>query len=112
MPGFCFSSLVIVVEVQLATPPLAQVSFHVISGMYPLAEAPLVFVVFQKFKMLLEFWLKSVPPTAVLNGVEASPLTAKPCVATSGLAVVGSQPAEPLSPEETITVIPCADACS
>ena len=57
--------------------------------------------------------MKSVPPTAILNGVEASPLTARPNVATSKkLLLAGSQAAEPLSPAETKPVMPCAEACS
>ena len=53
---------------------------------------------------------KSVPPTATLNAVEATPLTAKP-----NCAAVPSPPshvAEPLSPEATTTVIPSEAACS
>src|SRR6266849_3437983 len=54
---------------------------------------------------------KSVPPTATLSGLEAKPLTARPRVAA--LAVLkSSHPAEPGSPEDTITVMPCAAACS
>src|SRR3979490_108785 len=54
---------------------------------------------------------KSVPPTATLNGVDAIPLTAKPDVAAVAVAK-RSHPAEPPSPAETVTVIPCAAACS
>src|SRR6266436_4867143 len=49
---------------------------------------------------------KSVPPTATLKGVEAMPLTANPLTAAFGLTPVGSNPADPLSPVETTTVIP------
>src|SRR6266403_3972701 len=57
---------------------------------------------------------KSVPPTATLKGVEAIPLTARPSTAALGLTPLGSgsHPADPLSPVETTTVIPCAAACS
>jgi hypothetical protein len=48
---------------------------------------------------------KSVPPTATLKGVEAVPLTAIPLVATVAV-LKSSQPSEPPSPAETITVIP------
>src|SRR4029077_4141671 len=54
---------------------------------------------------------KSVPPTAMLKGVEAIPLTAIPCVAGDG-ELKSSQPAVPPSPAETVTVIPWAAACS
>src|SRR5690242_8660047 len=52
--------------------------------------------------------LNSVPPTAILKGVEARPLT--PCCVPEG-ALGESQPAAPLSPAETNAVIPCAAAC-
>src|ERR1700674_1041828 len=50
----------------------------------------------------------------MLNGVDASPLTANPSVAAFCVAgaAAGSQPAEPLSPEDTVTVMPSAAACS
>ena len=55
------------------------------------------------------YCLKSVPPTAALKGVEASPFTFSPyCAGLPG----SSQPAEPLSPDDTKTLIPCAAACS
>ncbi len=54
---------------------------------------------------------KSVPPTAVLNGVVAMPLTASPFTAEF-VANEESQPADPLSPLDTTTVIPSAAACS
>jgi poly-beta-hydroxyalkanoate depolymerase len=87
-----------------ATPERAQESFHVISGMYDKAEDSVVglFVLDQYVDQLLTS-LKSVPPTATLNGVEAVPLTAKPCwAAVSPL----SHASEPLSPEATATVMP------
>jgi len=97
-----------VVVLHPANPAEAQESFHGISGMYPFAEAGtgavvLVFVVLQKVDCVPES-SKSVPPTATLNGVEAVPLTPIPCVALVTL-FGSSQPAEPLSPEETDTVI-------
>src|SRR3954470_1492685 len=52
--------------------------------------------------------LNSVPPTAMLFGVEASPLTAW-IVPTA--AVLASQPAAPVSPVLTKAVIPSAAAC-
>src|SRR6266852_5620927 len=54
---------------------------------------------------------KSVPPTAILNGVDASPFTAIPPLAGAGM-LKSSQFADPESPEATVTVIPCAAACS
>ena len=62
----------------------AQVSFHVLSGMYDFAEAWVVelLVVLQYCDQVVAS-LKSVPPTATLKGVEASPLTAKPNCATA-----------------------------
>src|SRR5438045_3070494 len=47
----------------------------------------------------------------MLSGVDAIPLTASPDVAGAGI-LKSSQPAPPLSPAETVTVIPCAAACS
>jgi hypothetical protein len=90
----------------LATPVRAQESFHVVSGMYDRAEDSVVelFVVDQYVDQLLDS-LKSVPPTATLNGVEAVPLTAKPYSAAVSEAVT-SHTAEPLSPEATSTVMP------
>src|SRR5579862_8905252 len=92
--------------------PLAQVPFQVISGMYDFAEANPVplFVVFQKVEGFAAS-SKSVPPTATLKGVEAEPLICSPSVETLAR-TSGSQPAEPLSPAATITVMPCAAACS
>src|SRR6267143_334944 len=92
----------------------AQESFHGISGMYPRADSlPGPFGaggVIQKFACVPTS-SKSVPPTATLKGVDAKPLTARPRVAA--LAVLKlSHPAEPGSPEDTITVMPCAAACS
>ena len=62
--------------------------------------------------------LNSVPPTATLYGVEASPFTPYPWLAgwvLSAPALVAeyatSQPAEPLSPMATKTAIPSAAAC-
>ena len=59
--------------------------------------------------------LKSVPPTARLYGVEASPFTANP-LETTALVVPGSvaavQPATPESSEETVIVMPSVTACS
>src|SRR5260370_1049248 len=91
-------------------------SSQVVSGIYISADAnvgPFV---------ALQYWFggvtgcaeasKSVPPIATLNGVDAMPLTASPFVASFGKLNVGSHPADPLSPEETTTVIPCAAACS
>src|SRR5713101_661409 len=94
---------------------LAQESFHVVSGMYPNADAGTggvvdVFAVVQKVAWLLAS-SKSVPPSATLNGVDANPLTASPCVAAFWFAGPGSQPAEPLSPAEITTVMPSAAAC-
>jgi hypothetical protein len=75
-------------DAQPATfPVFAQESFQVISGMYDLAESSALgllgvelFVVDQYVDQLLRS-LKSVPPTATLNGVEASPSTARPEIA-------------------------------
>src|SRR6267142_316183 len=53
---------------------------------------------------------KSVPPTAILNGVDAIPFTASPCVAAVAV-LKSSHPADPLSPDDTVTVIPWAAAC-
>jgi hypothetical protein len=49
-------------------PPIVEVeSFHGISGIGPKADPPIEeFVVLQYFDSLVEFWLKSVPPTAML----------------------------------------------
>jgi hypothetical protein len=97
---------------QPVIPVPAQESFHVVSGMYPLAEAGTggaveVFAAFQNVVWLFAS-SKSVPPMATLNGVDASPLTATPPdAALAGL----SQAADPLSPAEITTVIPSAAAC-
>src|SRR5450432_3404456 len=87
----------------------SQLSFHTVSGMYPRAEVnPAPLVAFQNVESL-PFSLNWVPPMAVLNGVEANPLTAMPADAGPKLGI--SQPAAPLSPADTRTVIPCAAAC-
>ena len=52
--------------------------------------------------------LNCVPPTPTLYGVEARPLTAAPVPV---VALPPSQPAAPLSPEETNEVMPCVAAC-
>src|SRR2546428_9236004 len=89
----------------------AQESFHVVSWMYPRADSfPGPFVGLQKLGCVPTS-SKSVPPTAMLNGVEARPLTASPRVAVV-CALKSSQPAEPGSPAATVTVMPCAAACS
>jgi hypothetical protein len=54
--------------------------------------------------------LNSVPPTAMLYGVDAAPFTANPWVAAIPAAAL-SQPAAPLSPAATSTVMPSAAAC-
>src|SRR6266478_2041982 len=92
----------------------AHESFHGTSWIYPRADSrvPTAFVELQKVN-----WVptssKSVPPIAMLNGVDAIPLTASPRVAASWFAgaVAGSHAAEPLSPAEITTVIPSAAAC-
>jgi len=56
----------------------SQLSFHTNSGMYPIAEARLAaLVVLQKVEALPPFApsSNSVPPTAVVYGVDASPFT-------------------------------------
>jgi len=68
-----------------------------------------VFVLFQYVLFVPEYVsLKSVPPTATLNGVEARALAPMPCVASVALL---SQPAAPLSPEATKTETPSDTAC-
>jgi hypothetical protein len=63
----------------LATPERAQESFQAISGMYEAAEASVVaLLTLDQYVDQLLTSLKSVPPIATLNGVEANPLTAKP----------------------------------
>src|SRR5215472_13777274 len=90
----------------------AQESFQGISGMYPSADSRVLVALVEPQKVVcLPASSKSVPPTATLNGVEAIPLTARPCTAVDCV-VKSSQPAEPLSPAETITEMPCAAACS
>src|SRR6266481_2380505 len=90
----------------------AHESFHGTSWIYPRADSrvPTAFVELQKVN-----WVptssKSVPPTAMLNGVDAIPLTASPNVAAVAV-LKSSQPAVPLSPADTVTVIPWAAACS
>ena len=54
---------------------------------------------------------KSVPPTATLKGVDASPLTWRPPCACCWVSK-SSQPADPASPAATVTVMPCEAACS
>src|SRR6266851_1388232 len=90
----------------------AQESFQVVSGMYPRADSrvPDAFVELQKL-VCVPTSSKSVPPTAMLNGVEAIPLTARPPIAMVAV-LKSSQPAEPGSPAATVTVIPWAAACS
>src|SRR5262249_37237828 len=88
-----------------------QERFHGTSGIYPFADSwvPPVFAMFQKVD-----WFpassKSVPPTATLNGVEASPSTVRPCEADV-CPRPPSHSAGPLSPAETLAVVPCAAAC-
>ena len=101
-PGLALWSLVILDAVQLlASPVFAQVSFQVISGMYDLAEFIAVVgggeVIDGGFQYLAQLLtsLKSVPPTATLKGVEALPLTAKPCCAAVSV-LESSHPADPL----------------
>src|SRR5229473_1300024 len=83
--------------------------------MYPRADSffPSVeFVALQKPPLIcVPTSSKSVPPTAILNGVDAIPFTARPCVAVVCVLKL-SQPADPLSPADTVTVIPWAAACS
>src|SRR5260370_34875756 len=60
---------------------LAQESFHVVSGMYPNADAGTggvvdVFAVVQKVAWVLES-TKYVPPSAPFDGVHANPRTAR-----------------------------------
>src|SRR6516165_9749143 len=88
--------------------------FQVVSGMYFNAELAVPLVVLQKPDVEdVVVGSKSVPPTATLYGVDAIPLTATPSIAAFGLAPdgSGSHPADPLSPDETATVIPSAAAC-
>ena len=94
--------------------PLVQESFHVVSGMYPLAETCVVGSLLEfQYVCGLKKSLKSVPPTATLNGVEAMPLTANPdCAGCGTNPRLRSQPGEPLSPLEMNTVIPWVAACS
>src|SRR5262245_308667 len=101
-------------EPQPVRPNWAQLSLHGISGMYFKADVPVMLsVVCLPYRYQVLIWLKSVPPTETLNGVAASPLTANPCEAgMGGFALKSSHPAEPPSPEDTTTVIPCAAACS
>src|SRR5579859_3810258 len=91
--------------VQPETPNCAHESFQGTSGMYESAEAGIgkgfvgVLFVFQKVEARLS-WSKSVPPTAISKGVEASPETASPFDAVF-CDLKLSQPAEPPSPAET-----------
>jgi len=104
------------------SPLVAHESFHGISGIYPFAEAGTgavveVIVVSQNVDCVPAS-SKSVPPTATLNGVDAVPLTAIPWAGFCAVAFYpadasegSSHPADPLSPDDTETVIPSAAAC-
>src|SRR5512146_975510 len=57
--------------------PPAQLSFQGISGIYDFAESQVpAILVLLKYVDWLPTSLKSVPPTATLNGVDAIPFTA------------------------------------
>src|SRR5271163_4262764 len=89
----------------------AQESFQGISWMYPRADSlPTPLVGDQKLLCVVKS-SKSVPPTAILKGVDAKPDTARPPEAGAGL-VKSSHAADPLSPADMVTVIPWAAACS
>ena len=102
--------------IQAVVTGLAQVSFHGTSGTYPSALLELLeFEVLQYGAAghadvaVSGHQLKSVPPTAVLKGVEASPLTEFPNSAGAGTPLESppaSQEAAPESPVETKTAIP------
>src|SRR5215469_4255947 len=54
-------------------------SFHVVSGIYPFAEACVVELsTGSQYISLFVKSAKSVPPTATLNGVDATPFTDSP----------------------------------
>ena len=93
----------------------AHESFHGTSWIYPSADSffPSVeLFAFQKPPLIcVPTSSKSVPPTAMLNGVDAIPLTASPPAAAVAV-LKSSHPAVPLSPAETVTVMPWAAACS
>src|SRR5580700_780886 len=84
-----------------------QLSFHTNSGMY-FKAAPVELLQYSESSL----WsLNSVPPTAVVNGVDAGkPTDTGPdaVVSESGL----SQLLAPESPVAATNVIPCAAACS
>ena len=86
-------------------------SFHAVSGMYPVADAsvPVVFAEFQ-YLAFAPPSLNCVPPTATLLGVDASPPTANPECA-GRVSEGSSQSADPASPAATKTEMPCAAAC-
>src|ERR1700685_956869 len=91
----------------------AQLSFHGSSGMYINAEACVVgsLVGLQYAAGLKKFPPKSVPPTAMSNGVDAAPLIARPSRARVSVSKL-SHPAEPPSPADTNALMPSAAACS
>src|SRR5712692_3045315 len=110
------SSPLLFTVLQLVNPFTAHESFQVVSGIYPFADAGtgavlVVVVVCQNVPWLVTS-SKSVPPTATLNGVDAVPLTEIPSVAAVSVPESPSHSAEPLSPDDTVTLIPCAAACS
>src|SRR5215470_2888626 len=106
-----FKLVFVVADAHPFNPVAPHESFHGTSGMYPIADACVLFVLAEFQKVLVVFTSsKSVPPTATLNGVDAVPLIAMPCVALFSLFGL-SHPADPLSPDETETVIPSAAAC-
>src|SRR6185503_18193175 len=93
---------------RIPTPPgTFALSFHTISGIGPSAdERSGLLPAAQKIPAPS---LNSVPPTAMLFGVEAIPLTA--WMVPTG-AVFASQPAAPVSPVLTKAVMPSAAACA
>src|ERR1700684_29595 len=92
---------------------VVQLSFHGSSGMYLSAEACVVgsLVGLQYAAGLKKSPAKSVPPTAMSNGVDASPLIARPSRARVAVSKL-SHPAEPPSPADTNALMPSAAACS
>src|SRR5271166_3681810 len=115
--GFPLRSSVGVFAARVVWGKVKLESFHGISGMNPFAErwvtgsfvAETYFVKSAPSSFGPARTPKSVPPTAMFQGVEARPLTSSPYCAN--VSVFGSsQPAEPESPVETVTEMPCAAA--
>src|SRR5579863_9283544 len=87
-------------EDRVSTPPVVPLQYGRSAGALPLVHV--------EFGQVPASPVNSVPPMPVTSGIAAGISTAKPCVAD---VTWKSQSAAPESPEEEMTVWPCAFAC-